>query len=270
MSILVYVIVTAFIIYIVLRKMVSLICLKRSTKVAKRIIEEHVETLSRTRRQKTVPDKYGSVDYTNWSKEIDYFINRVVLPHISNKERLTDTDRYKLYSRISSLVDSVVDQYDDAAGIATFGPIPRDPLQFEEHCARLLIGSGWEANLTAATGDKGADIIARKDNVCVAIQCKQQATNIGIRAVQEVNTARILYGAQYAAVVGTRGFTRNATEAAKATGVLLLHVDELTSALEKLLADHSDIAGRPDPSSHCGNRAAARPRRGQIHPSPSQ
>lgn len=103
----------------------------------------------------------------------------------------------------------------------------RDPLeltghQFEEFCALLLGNCGWSVEMTRATGDYGADIIARRGGITMAVQCKRYAGSVGVKAIQEVHGAVAYYQAHRSAVMSTVGFTRAAINLAEHTGTVLV------------------------------------------------
>ncbi len=84
--------------------------------------------------------------------------------------------------------------------------------------------------MTPASGDQGADIIARRTGVSLVVQCKLYSGLIGNAAVQEAIAARAFYGATYAAVVSNQLYTPAARELAKRADVALLSPVELTLA----------------------------------------
>jgi HJR/Mrr/RecB family endonuclease len=70
--------------------------------------------------------------------------------------------------------------------------------------------------------DYGADIIARGFLFSkIVVQCKHYSRPVGVRAVQEVNAARIYYGASRAAVATNNTFTKHARELARKCNVEL-------------------------------------------------
>ena len=101
------------------------------------------------------------------------------------------------------------------------------PRQFEAHCAEYLSLKGWKAVTTPATGDQGADVVAKKNGISVVIQCKKYRSKIGNKAVQEVYAARHFYSAQLAVVVSNQQYTKSAKALAERTGILLLHITDL-------------------------------------------
>lgn len=65
---------------------------------------------------------------------------------------------------------------------------------FEHWCADLLEKNGYhDVEVTQGSGDQGVDIIAVKDEIRYAIQCKCYSSNIGNSPIQEVNAGRVMY-----------------------------------------------------------------------------
>lgn len=101
------------------------------------------------------------------------------------------------------------------------------PLGYEKLCLDALNEAGWNSELTKSTGDQGADIIAKKNDKSLVVQCKYYSGGVGTKAVQEVIAARTYYCADYATVVTNTYFTPGATDLAKRGDVLLLNENEL-------------------------------------------
>lgn len=107
--------------------------------------------------------------------------------------------------------------------------------QFEYWCADLLKKIGFQSvEVTQGSGDQGVDILAVKDGVKYAIQCKCYSSDLGNKPVQEVNTGRAIYHCQIGTVMTNRCFTAGGKEAAEATGVLLWDRDWIQAALESV------------------------------------
>ena len=103
-----------------------------------------------------------------------------------------------------------------------------DGHEFEHFCADILRRNGFErVRVTPASGDQGVDILAEKDGLKFAIQCKKWSNPIGNTAVQEVSAGRAFYQCDVAVVLTNSTFTKGAIELAKATGVLLWGRDKL-------------------------------------------
>lgn len=116
-------------------------------------------------------------------------------------------------------------------------PLPVDDmpgLEFEKFCANLLEKKGFEdVNVTKASGDFGVDILAEKDGVTYAIQCKRYADSVGVKAVQEAYAGREYYDRMVGAVLTNQYFTQPAVEAAKKLKILLWDRGYLDSMLEE-------------------------------------
>ena len=94
--------------------------------------------------------------------------------------------------------------------------------EFEHFCADLLRKKGFiEVEVTKGSGDYGIDILAEKDGVTYAIQCKCYTAPIGVKAIQEAYAGRDYYDRMVGAVMTNQYFTTPAVEAAKKLKILL-------------------------------------------------
>jgi len=106
--------------------------------------------------------------------------------------------------------------------------------EFEQYCAELLRRCGFqEVELTRASGDYGVDILAEKDGVTYAIQCKRYQGPVGVKAVQEAYAGRDYYDRMVGAVLTNQYFTRPAVEAAAKLKILLWDRGYLESMQEE-------------------------------------
>lgn len=97
-----------------------------------------------------------------------------------------------------------------------------DGCEFEQFCAELLERCRFQnIHVTKSSGDQGVDIIAIKDGVRYAFQCKRYSSKLGNSAVQQVNTGKNFYLCQIGVVITNSYFTRGAEEAARRVGVEL-------------------------------------------------
>ena len=93
---------------------------------------------------------------------------------------------------------------------------------FEYWCANALRDLGFkDVEVTPGSGDQGVDILATKDDLRYAIQCKRYISDLGNSPVQEVHAGKYIYHCHVAAVITNRYFTAGAIKLASATGVLL-------------------------------------------------
>ncbi|MGN1159472.1 MAG: restriction endonuclease [Lachnospiraceae bacterium] len=94
--------------------------------------------------------------------------------------------------------------------------------EFEYFCADLLSDRGFrEVEVTKGSGDYGVDILAEKDGVTYAIQCKAYTSPVGVKAIQEAYAGRDYYDRMVGAVLTNQYFTKPAVEAAKKLKILL-------------------------------------------------
>ena len=137
-----------------------------------------------------------------------------------------DDSRYHLaFDFIQNEINTtdIKDDYD----IAENDVDAMDPLEFEHYCANILTNYGWEAHATKGSGDQGTDVIAEKDGIRAVLQCKLYSNPVGNKAVQEVNAGKTFEQAQIACVVTNSTYTKSARRLAQATGVLLIHHEDL-------------------------------------------
>ena len=182
------------------------------------------QRLRMRRLQLLVHDPYGSADLRSWTREKARFCSSRIMPLLVAR-RLADQ-----WPGIAEAVDRGIER------AAARAPRPRrggfdpamPPIEYERLCALLLRRAGWDARVTAAGGDQGTDVLARRGRRSLVLQCKLYGRPVGNRAVQQVAAARAHHRADYAAVVSNAAFTRHARELAATNGVHLLHHDELS------------------------------------------
>ncbi len=105
---------------------------------------------------------------------------------------------------------------------------------FEHYCAELLRRRGFqEVEVTKGSGDYGIDILAEKDGVTYAVQCKRYAAPVGVKAVQEAYAGRDYYDRLVGAVLTNQYFTQPAVEAARRLKILLWDRGYLESMMEE-------------------------------------
>ena len=106
---------------------------------------------------------------------------------------------------------------------------------FEYYCAELLRRRGFqEVEVTKGSGDYGIDILAEKDGITYAIQCKCYSAPVGVKAVQEAYAGRDYYDRMVGAVLTNQYFTQPAVEAAKKLKILLWDRGYLESMLREV------------------------------------
>ena len=103
---------------------------------------------------------------------------------------------------------------------------------FEALTCDILASNGFElAQSTKASGDFGVDVLAYRDGISFAIQCKRYNYDVGIEAVQQVYAGRAFYECHVAMVLTNQYFTPAARKLADKIGVVLWDRDMLEELL---------------------------------------
>ncbi|MBF0886937.1 MULTISPECIES: restriction endonuclease [Gluconobacter] len=214
---------------------------RRAWGIIDKEIRNQATALQIRRLQLVTTDAYGTIHLTKWAKEIGYFCNTRILS-LLQIEGLTD-QWPPLKARAEARIEEIAQRTPPGAVLnqkplsdpRVFDP-QMDPFDYERHCALLLEQAGWDARVTQASGDQGADIIATKGGRKIVVQCKLYSQPVGNKAVQEIYTAKQHQQADEAVVVSNAGYTIPARQLAATTGVHLLHHQELASFCERLAA----------------------------------
>ena len=83
-------------------------------------------------------------------------------------------------------------------------------VEIEHYVAAVLRGHGYGVEFTRATGDFGVDLIATRDGVRTAVQCKRQARAVNGSAIQQVVGGAPVHGCTKTMVVCNHRYTRAA------------------------------------------------------------
>jgi len=216
--------------------------------VVNALVRQHSVALVAQKRKKTQIDAYGQVLVKGWDRELDYFYNSLVAPHLTHrlgrvlqreerraaalllskrKWRLAPAAALKVL--ILERVDGWVQAHERAHPVTYVEAQPwsMSAADFEAFCAGELGAGGWHARVQGRAGDQGVDVVASQAGVTAVFQCKLYSNTVGNYAVQEVFTGRLFHGASIAAVVSNAEFTAGARAAAAQAGVLLLHPSHL-------------------------------------------
>lgn len=193
---------------------------------------EHREALSLRYRQLVSRNPYGGLEMKSWTKELDRFRASTGISGAPDRIALFDAE----------LTERVRGWAEDADATSADGRFSSaDPYEYERWCASQLARCGWKAEATRSSGDQGVDVVAVKNGIKVALQCKLHSSAVGNKAIQEVHAAAAFIDATHAAVVAPTDYTRAARQLAGKLNVLLLHHAQL-AGLEKMLAgaDHAE------------------------------
>ena len=110
-----------------------------------------------------------------------------------------------------------------------------DGHDFEYFCADILKKNGFiSVEVTTGSGDHGIDILAEKDDISYAIQCKCYSDNVGNSAVQQAHSGKTIYNKDIAVVMTNRYFTQQAIEEANKLGVKLWDRNKIETLIQNI------------------------------------
>lgn len=106
---------------------------------------------------------------------------------------------------------------------------------FTERLFRVLEkDSLLKTEFTPPTGDQGCDLIIHyRDGSRLGIQCKRYSGNVGNKAVQNIVTAKAMYGLTKMMAITNSYFTAGAKEAARSNRVELVDRDMLINMIDR-------------------------------------
>ena len=122
----------------------------------------------------------------------------------NNTEEVKD-ENIKISDKLMETIDNLTKRKSTKdAGIA-----------FENIVCKIIESNGFtNIDTTPVSNDDGVDIIAEKDGVSYAIQCKCYQNTVGKKAVQEVYTGKSVYKKDKAIVITNNYFSEQAIETA--------------------------------------------------------
>jgi HJR/Mrr/RecB family endonuclease len=100
-------------------------------------------------------------------------------------------------------------------------------LAFERELAKVFRVIGYEATVTHASGDKGVDIILKKNGTTGIVQCKARRGAVGPNVVRELLGSSVDFKADFAMLASVSGFTPAAIEFANEKSILLLEISDI-------------------------------------------
>lgn len=111
-------------------------------------------------------------------------------------------------------------------------------LKFEEFVAELLYKNGYNnIEVTKGSGDFGADIIAEKDNIRYAFQCKRFNSTIGPKPIGEVLRGMKKYNCEKGIVITNNFFTNQAIQESKICDIELWDRNKLSYLIQNIKSD---------------------------------
>jgi hypothetical protein len=190
------------------------------------IIDKHKDVLVTQRSQLIYTDAYGDIVEKDWiEKGIKYFINTKLKPKFWELDRWQiDLLQDQLIKKINLAVELEVKK---KKKIEIPYDVGMNGVDYEIFCKNLLEKNGWKVKLTKKTGDQGVDLIANKDGIIIAFQCKKHNRPVGNKAVQEIFTGKQFYDIEIGGVISNSPFTDSARKLATKNKILLLHHNDL-------------------------------------------
>lgn len=136
------------------------------------------------------------------------------------------TDGHYLYAEYDAILSAVDNMSDNG-------------IEFEHFTAELLSKNGFtNIKLTQSSGDYGIDVLAEKDSVTYAIQCKCYSNAVGNKAIQEAYSGKDFYRCMVAVVFTNNYFTKSAIQTAKQNNVILWDRNKLIELIKPLQTEN--------------------------------
>jgi len=191
---------------------------------------DHVTVLGRIYERTVYRDEFGDLQTDEWNRRLIAYI-KDKMGHLGLRPSMGekgDSSEFLVEAELEN-------RWEGPDATPTAAPEPRTGEDYERDCLEILEAQGFKCELTPATGDQGADIIATDGNHRIAIQCKLRSRPVGNKAVQEAHAGSRFYHCRHAVVATDAGFTPKARQAGSSLGVLLLSTEELRDLREALL-----------------------------------
>lgn len=100
-------------------------------------------------------------------------------------------------------------------------------LEFEEFVADLFRKKGYAVEITQGSGDHGIDLLMRKENQLIAVQCKRWNTPVGEPVVRDFLGSLMGIGAKVGYVIAASTFTSKALSFVQDKPIKLIDLDAL-------------------------------------------
>lgn len=169
-------------------------------------------------------DSYGFINTDSWDKEKNsYSSNLLSSLGIFSEEK----DLFVFTKLISNSIIEMLVGEADASGENNYRrdreqSSHQKGMEYEDECIGLFIENGWTALNTPKSGDAGADIIATKRGLKLAVQCKNWSDKVGTTAIQETISAKGYYDADFAVLLTESNITRQAEVIAEKLKVIVI------------------------------------------------
>lgn len=155
--------------------------------------------------------------FNSWTGKLDLILDKKVYEYIQQQKSTKNKECLDGSSCLINNENRILENIDNLDGVG-----------FENWCVNVLKNNGFvNVRTTKVSGDQGVDILAEKNEIKYAIQCKCYSSDLGNSPIQEVHAGKSMYNCHVGAVMTNRHFTSGAKDLAKATGVLLWDREKL-------------------------------------------
>jgi len=196
------------------------------------IIVANIAVLKRRYTVLVQHDRSGNPVLRKWYADVDLFLANVARPALQGGNRRMLKKCWSISVRRVTEVTAHALKLKPAD--MPFSPV-LTPAEYEGFCANELRGAGWTVFQTQLVGDQGVDLIADKNGVRVALQCKLYTSPVGNKAVQEIAAGKVHHRAHYGVVITNNSYTAAAKSLAHTNRIHLLHHTQIPS-LDQILA----------------------------------
>ena len=173
-----------------------------------------------------------------------------------------EAERQRLEDERAKLVAMVVQQQKREEYWESLGGI-----EFEQELGKLFKARGYRVEYTPVSGDQGIDLILKKNGKTTVVQCKAQQRPAAPRVVRELYGSMHAFGADYAILACTGGFSDNVVKFARGKPIDLISVWDIVRMAEESGDRPDDMTESPPicPKDECGRTMVMRNgRRGKF------
>jgi restriction endonuclease Mrr len=186
-----------------------------------------------TERKVSVVDQYGDENWDALEGEVAKFLAKIAKREPSLNLSKSSSGAYDegIVASLSEELKRKFTHYHQSrktlsSGVQDFSKLTG--VDFEVYVADRLKEAGFDSVAgTPATGDQGADLIAKRNGKTIAIQAKGYSGSVGNGAVQEIVGALRFYNADEGWVVTNSTFTASARSLAQANNIRLIDAHDL-------------------------------------------
>lgn len=206
------------------------------------LIDQKQSIIASKKRELVTQNEFGELDGSEWVNYLQRFAIKFELVNAKSFARLDfepvreyfniihlDNFQGKYLGYLHALVEHFQKKTDPLANVIT-------GIDFEMYLKSQIESAIPDAyvDTTPASGDHGADLIARYKGITIAIQAKYYSGSVGNAAVQEIHAGMGFYDADFGMVVTQSTYTEHAKSLANKLGIHLENVDSFIDKLKSL------------------------------------